>query len=160
PLRPQDPGPGPAHCLTGLPAVGVAPPAIVGSPGSHPGPGRPALITVMTLSAAVSGRCKGRVRSADLGVKDLSRSFAFDASGACLGYEMNGSRQRGLAAPFALVTGFGMLFALGTVAAGLHGRISPTAMLIGSAAVVTALSFVAEPLAAIPLGFVGWLTAV
>jgi len=58
------------------------------------------------------------------------------------------------------VTGFGMLFALGTVAAALHGRISPTAMLIGSAAVVTALSFVAEPLAAIPLGFVGWLTAV
>jgi len=73
---------------------------------------------------------------------------------------MNSSRQRGLAAPFALVTGFGMLFALGTVAAALHGRISPTAMLIGSAAVVTALSFVAEPLAAIPLGFVGWLTAV
>src|SRR5499433_1818227 len=73
---------------------------------------------------------------------------------------MNSSRQRGLAAPFALVTGLGMLFALGTVAAALHGRISPTAMLIGSAAVVTALSFVAEPLAAIPLGFVGWLTAV
>src|SRR5215468_3540265 len=73
---------------------------------------------------------------------------------------MTSSRQRGLAAPFALVTGFGMLFALGTVAAALHGRISPTAMLIGSAAVVTVLSFLAEPLAAIPLAFVGWLTAV
>src|SRR5215470_17161937 len=73
---------------------------------------------------------------------------------------MNSSRQRGLAAPFALVTGFGALFALGTVAAGLHGRFSPTAMLIAAAAVVTVLSFVAEPLAAIPLGFVGWLTAV
>src|SRR5215471_18428374 len=73
---------------------------------------------------------------------------------------MISSRQRGLAAPFALVTGFGALFALGTVAAGLHGRFSPTAMLIAVAAVVTALSFVAEPLAAIPLGFVGWLTAV
>src|SRR5215472_5268121 len=73
---------------------------------------------------------------------------------------MTSSRQRGLAAPFALVTGFGALFALGTVAAGLHGRFSPTAMLIAVAAVVTALSFVAEPLAAIPLGFVGWLTAV
>src|SRR5215475_7130238 len=72
---------------------------------------------------------------------------------------MTSSRQRGLAAPFALVTGFGALFALGTVAAGLHGRFSPTAMLIAVAAVVTALSFVAEPLAAIPLGFVGWLTA-
>src|SRR5215813_3842697 len=73
---------------------------------------------------------------------------------------MTSSRQRGLAAPFALVTGFGALFALGTVAAGLHGRFSPTAILIAVAAVVTALSFVAEPLAAIPLGFVGWLTAV
>jgi two-component system, OmpR family, sensor histidine kinase KdpD len=73
---------------------------------------------------------------------------------------MSSSWQRGLAAPFALVTGFGALFALGTVAAGLHGRLSPTAVLIASAAVVTALSFVAEPLAAIPLGFVGWLTAV
>src|SRR6516165_9519249 len=73
---------------------------------------------------------------------------------------MNSSRQRGLAAPFALVTGFGALFALGTVAAALHGRFSPTAMLIAAAAVVTVLSFVAEPLAAIPLAFVGWLTAV
>jgi two-component system sensor histidine kinase KdpD len=72
----------------------------------------------------------------------------------------NPSRQRGLAAPFALVTGFGALFALGTVAAGLHGRFAPTAVLIASAAVVTGLSFVAEPLAAIPLGVVGWLTAV
>jgi len=73
---------------------------------------------------------------------------------------MNSSRQRGLAAPYALVTGFGALFALGTVAAALHGRMSPTAVLIAAAAVVTVLSFVAEPLAAIPLAFVGWLTAV
>jgi two-component system, OmpR family, sensor histidine kinase KdpD len=73
---------------------------------------------------------------------------------------MSSSRQRGLAAPFALVTGFGALFALGTVAAALHGRFSPTAVLIASAAVVTVLAFVAEPLAAIPLGVVGWLTAV
>jgi two-component system sensor histidine kinase KdpD len=72
---------------------------------------------------------------------------------------MNSSRQRGVAAPFALVTGFGALFALGTVAAGLHGRFSPTAVLIAAAAVVIVLSFVAEPLAAIPLAFVGWLTA-
>jgi len=72
---------------------------------------------------------------------------------------MNSSRQRGLAAPFALVTGFGALFALGTVAAGLHGKVSPTAVLIVAAAVVTVLSFMAEPLAAIPLAFVGWLSA-
>jgi two-component system, OmpR family, sensor histidine kinase KdpD len=73
---------------------------------------------------------------------------------------MNSSRQRGLAAPFALVTGFGALFALGTVAAGLHGKLSPTAVLIMAAAVVTVLAFVAEPIAAIPLALVGWLSAV
>src|SRR6516164_329827 len=73
---------------------------------------------------------------------------------------MNSSRQRGLAAPFALVTGFGALFALGTVAAALHGKVSPTAVLIVAAAVATVLSFVAEPIAAIPLAFVGWLSAV
>src|SRR5215510_4073340 len=73
---------------------------------------------------------------------------------------MTSSRQRGLAAPFALVTGFGALFALGTVAAGLHGKVSPTAVLVVTAAVVTVLSFLAEPLAAIPLGVVGWLCAV
>jgi len=73
---------------------------------------------------------------------------------------MTGSRQRGLAAPFALVTGFGALFAIGTVAAGLHGYIPPTGVLIASAAVVSVLAFVAEPLALIPLALVGWLTAV
>src|SRR5215470_1321171 len=73
---------------------------------------------------------------------------------------MTSSRQQGFAAPFALVTGFGLLFALGTVAAALHGRVSPAAVLIVSAAVVTVLSFVSEPLAAIPLGVVGWLCAV
>ncbi len=73
---------------------------------------------------------------------------------------MRSSRQRGFAAPFALVIGFGLLFALGTVTAALHGRVTPTAVLIVSAAVVTVLSFISEPLAAIPLGVVGWLSAV
>src|SRR6266702_1356894 len=73
---------------------------------------------------------------------------------------MRSSRQRGFAAPFALVTGFGALFALGTLAAALHAWFPPTVVLIAAAAVVTVLSFVAEPLAAIPLGVVGWLTAV
>src|SRR6267154_5149185 len=72
---------------------------------------------------------------------------------------MSSSRQQGFAAAFALVIGFGLLFALGTVAAALHGRVSPTAVLIVSAAVVTVLSFVSEPLAAVLLGVVGWLCA-
>jgi two-component system sensor histidine kinase KdpD len=55
---------------------------------------------------------------------------------------------------------YAALFALGTVAAGLHGRLPATGVLIASAAVITAFSFAAEPLAALPLGVVGWLTAV
>jgi two-component system, OmpR family, sensor histidine kinase KdpD len=73
---------------------------------------------------------------------------------------MNGSMRRGIAAPYALVTGFAVLLIVGTVAAALHGRFSATGVLVVSAAVVTAWSFVAEPLAVIPLGIVGWLTAV
>jgi two-component system sensor histidine kinase KdpD len=73
---------------------------------------------------------------------------------------MNGSMRRGLAAPYALVTGYAVLLAIGTAAAALHGRFSATGVLITAAAVVTAWSFVAEPLAVIPLAVVGWLTAV
>ena len=79
---------------------------------------------------------------------------------------MNGSTRhgpaarQGLAAPYALVTGYAALLAIGTVAAALHGRFPATGVLIASAAVVTAWSFAAEPLAVIPLGIVGWLTAV
>jgi two-component system, OmpR family, sensor histidine kinase KdpD len=73
---------------------------------------------------------------------------------------MNGSTRRGLAAPYALVTGYATLLAIGTVAAALHGRFSATGVLIAAAAVVTAWSFAAEPLAVIPLAIVGWLTAV
>jgi two-component system, OmpR family, sensor histidine kinase KdpD len=73
---------------------------------------------------------------------------------------MNGSTRRGIAAPYALVTGFAVLLVVGTVAAALHGRFSATGVLVVSAAVVTTWSFAAEPLAVIPLGVVGWLTAV
>src|SRR5499427_8980026 len=73
---------------------------------------------------------------------------------------MKGSTRRGPAAPYVLVTGYAALLAIGTVAAALHGRFSATGVLIASAAVVTAWSFAAEPLAVIPLGIVGWLTAV
>ncbi|HKA94873.1 MAG TPA: DUF4118 domain-containing protein, partial [Streptosporangiaceae bacterium] len=73
---------------------------------------------------------------------------------------MNGSTRRGVAAPFALVTGFAALFLIGTAAAALHGRFTATGVLIACAVVVTAWSFVAEPVAAVPLGVIGWLTAV
>jgi hypothetical protein len=74
--------------------------------------------------------------------------------------QTNGRARQGLAAPYALVTGYAALLAIGTVAAALHGRFSATGVLIASAAVVAAWSFAAEPLAAIPLAVVGWLTAV
>ena len=73
---------------------------------------------------------------------------------------MNGPTRRGAAAPFALITGFAALFVIGTAAAALHGRFTATGVLIACAVVVTAWSFVAEPVAAVPLGVIGWLTAV
>jgi two-component system sensor histidine kinase KdpD len=71
-----------------------------------------------------------------------------------------GPGRRPLAAPFTLLAGFGALFAIGTVAAGLHGRLPATGVLIAAVMVVGVLSFAGEPVAAIPLGFIGWLTAV
>jgi two-component system sensor histidine kinase KdpD len=58
------------------------------------------------------------------------------------------------------MTGFGALFVIGTFAAGLHGRFSAAGVLIAAAAVVGVMSFVGEMLAAVPLGVIGWLTAV
>jgi two-component system sensor histidine kinase KdpD len=66
----------------------------------------------------------------------------------------------GLAAPYVLPAGFAALLAVGTVAAALGGRLGATGVLVACAVVVGALAAVAEPTAAIPLGVIGWLTAV
>jgi two-component system, OmpR family, sensor histidine kinase KdpD len=66
----------------------------------------------------------------------------------------------GLPAPYVLPVGFAALLAIGTVAAALGGRLGATGVLIACAVVVAALAAVAEPTAAIPLGIIGWLTAV
>jgi two-component system sensor histidine kinase KdpD len=63
-------------------------------------------------------------------------------------------------APYALPVGFAMFLAVGTVAAGLHGRLPAAGVLIACAAVAAVMSFAAEPIAAIPLAGIGWLTAV
>jgi len=68
--------------------------------------------------------------------------------------------RRGLAAPFALPLGFALLLALGTVAAALGGRLPTTGVLIACAGVAGAVSFVAEPISALPLALIGWLTAI
>ncbi len=59
-----------------------------------------------------------------------------------------------------LPTGFAALLAVGTVAAALGGRLGATGVLIACAVVVGVLAAVAEPTAAVPLGVIGWLTAV
>jgi len=66
----------------------------------------------------------------------------------------------GLAAPYVLPAGFAALLAIGTVAAALGGRLGAAGVLVACAVVVGALAAVAEPTAAIPLGAIGWLTAV
>ena len=66
----------------------------------------------------------------------------------------------GLSAPYVLPAGFAALLAVGTVAAALGGRLGATGVLIACALVVGVLAALAEPTAAIPLGVIGWLTAV
>ncbi len=65
-----------------------------------------------------------------------------------------------LEAPFALPAGFAAFLVVGTVAAALHGRMTAVGVLIACAAVAGVMSFAAEPIAAIPLAGIGWLTAV
>jgi two-component system, OmpR family, sensor histidine kinase KdpD len=61
-------------------------------------------------------------------------------------------------APYALPVGFAMFLAVGTVAAGLHGRLPATGVLIACAAVAGVMSFAAEPIACVLLAGIGWLT--
>jgi two-component system, OmpR family, sensor histidine kinase KdpD len=68
--------------------------------------------------------------------------------------------QRPVPAPFVLPAGFAAFLAVGTVAAALHGRLDATGVLIACAAVAGAMSFAAEPVAAVLLAGIGWLTVV
>jgi two-component system sensor histidine kinase KdpD len=65
-----------------------------------------------------------------------------------------------LSAPYALPIGFAALFAVGTIAAALNGRLPGTGVLILSAIIVTAVAAVSEAMAALPLGIIGWLTVI
>jgi len=69
-------------------------------------------------------------------------------------------RPRGLAAPLALPAGFAALLVIGAIAAGTHGGVDATWVLILAAVVVLAGSAVAEPAVAPLLGTIGWLTVV
>jgi two-component system sensor histidine kinase KdpD len=70
------------------------------------------------------------------------------------------ARRAGLPAPYALPAGFAALFAVGTVAAALNGRLPAAGVLICSAVIVTAMSAVSAATAAVPLGVIGWLTVI
>jgi two-component system, OmpR family, sensor histidine kinase KdpD len=65
-----------------------------------------------------------------------------------------------LEAPFALPVGFAAFLAVGTVAAGLHGRLPAAGVLIACAVVAGLVSFASGPLAAIALAAIGWLTVI
>jgi two-component system sensor histidine kinase KdpD len=67
-------------------------------------------------------------------------------------------RARPLQAVFALPAGFGGFLVVGTVAAALGGRMPGTAVLTACGIITGALAVVAEPLAALPLAAIGWLT--
>src|SRR6185437_2751048 len=62
-------------------------------------------------------------------------------------------------APYALPAAFAMFLVLGTAAAALHGRLAATGVLAACAAITAAMSFAAEPVAAVFLAGIGWLTA-
>jgi two-component system sensor histidine kinase KdpD len=68
------------------------------------------------------------------------------------------SWQGGLPAPYVLPAGFAALLAIGTVTAALGGRLGATGVLIACAVVVGGLAAAAQPTAAAPLAFIGWLT--
>jgi len=56
--------------------------------------------------------------------------------------------------------GFAALFALGTIAAALNGRLPAIGVLVVSAVIVTVISAVSEVNAALPLGVIGWLVVI
>ena len=69
-----------------------------------------------------------------------------------------GNLHRGIPAPYALPVSFAAFLAIGTVAAGLHGRLNATGVLIACGIVAGLMAFVAVPAASIPIAGIGWLT--
>ncbi len=63
-------------------------------------------------------------------------------------------------APYALPVAFGALFLVGTLAAALNGRLPGLGVLVATAVITGGTAFLAEPLAALPLGVIGWLTVI
>src|SRR5271169_2612842 len=101
------------------------------------------------------------VKLCERGVKVPYGSMILPGSADEIAGEMiHFSVQRAIPAPYALPVGFAMFLAVGTVAAGLHGRLPATGVLIACAAVAGAMSFAAEPVASVLLAGIAWLTTV
>src|ERR1700749_1049327 len=66
----------------------------------------------------------------------------------------------GIPAPYALPAAFAALFLLGTLTAALNGRLPASRVLVFTPVLHRAPARLAEPLAALPLGVVGWLTVI
>jgi two-component system sensor histidine kinase KdpD len=69
-----------------------------------------------------------------------------------------GNLHRGIPAPYALPVSFAAFLAIGTVAAGLHGRLTATGVLIACGIVSGLMAFAAVPAASVLIAGVGWLT--
>ncbi len=68
-----------------------------------------------------------------------------------------GYLHRGIPAPYALPVSFAAYLAVGTLAAGLHGHLAATGVLIACAIVAGLMSFAAVPPASVPIAGIGWL---
>jgi two-component system sensor histidine kinase KdpD len=72
---------------------------------------------------------------------------------------MKDARWPTVAAPFALPVGSTLLLVVAAVAAQSHGRLSALAVTLLCGFVVAGISAMSDPIAALPLGAIGWLTA-
>src|SRR5215470_734584 len=118
----------------------------------------------MTLFALVTGFRMRAVKLCERGVKDSLGRLESPWPGAEIAREMSHGfgpfREHATPAPYALPAGFAMFLAVGTVAAGLGGGLSAAGVLAACAVITGLVAFAAEPIAAVPLAGIGWLTAV
>jgi two-component system, OmpR family, sensor histidine kinase KdpD len=66
----------------------------------------------------------------------------------------------GIPAPYALPVAFAALFLLGTLTAALDGRLPGSGVLVATAIVTGVTALLSEPLTALPLGVIAWLTVI
>ena len=66
----------------------------------------------------------------------------------------------GIPAPYALPVAFAALFLLGTLTAALNGRLPGSGVLVAAAIVTGVAALLSEPLTALPLGVIAWLTVI